>query len=76
MPPTPQAQLMENRLKFVSGGITDIEGNEYPMIKIGTQFWMAENLETTKFNDGSVIENITDNYGWTEHYGSGIQLVR
>lgn len=54
------------QIEYFSGSITDIEGNEYPVIKIGTQFWMAENLETTKFNDGSVIENITDNYGWAD----------
>jgi uncharacterized protein (TIGR02145 family) len=53
-------------MSYFSGSITDIEGNEYPVMKIGTQLWMAENLKTTKFNDGSVIENITDNYGWAD----------
>jgi uncharacterized protein (TIGR02145 family) len=54
------------QVEYFSGSITDIEGNEYPLIKIGTQIWMAENLETTKFNDGSVIENIADNYDWAD----------
>jgi uncharacterized protein (TIGR02145 family) len=54
------------QMPYFSGSITDIEGNEYPVMKIGTQLWMAENLKTTKFNDGSVIEIITDNYGWAD----------
>ena len=45
--------------------VTDIEGNSYKFVKIGTQFWMAENLKTAKYNDGTVIPNITDNTQWS-----------
>lgn len=42
----------------------DIDGNIYPTIRIGSQVWMAENLRTTKYNDGTVIPLITDNTTW------------
>lgn len=45
--------------------VTDIDGNVYHTITIGTQTWMVENLKTTKYNDGTAIANITDNTEWS-----------
>jgi uncharacterized protein (TIGR02145 family) len=45
-------------------GATDIDGNAYQSVIIGTQEWMSENLRTTKYSDGTSIPNVTDGGQW------------
>lgn len=41
-------------------GVKDIDNNRYEIETIGSQTWMAENLKTTRYNDGLAIPLIAD----------------
>jgi len=47
-----------------AGPPTDFDGNIYPSVTIGSQVWMATNLNTTHYNDGTAIPNVTANASW------------
>jgi len=42
-------------MDFDYGKMEDIDGNTYKTIQIGQQVWMAENLKTTTYRDGTPI---------------------
>jgi uncharacterized protein (TIGR02145 family) len=46
------------------GSMTDQEGNVYKTIVIGTQEWMAENLNTSIYRNGDAIPTNLDNAAW------------
>jgi uncharacterized protein (TIGR02145 family) len=43
-----------------TGTMTDADGNMYRTIKIGNQWWMAENLKTIRYRDSSLILHLTN----------------
>ncbi len=57
---------------FGSGGmpcpnmptVTDIDGNVYNTVLIGSQCWMKENLKTTTYRNGTSIPNVIDTTAW------------
>jgi len=51
--------------------VTDVEGNIYNTVKIGTQIWMAENLRTTKYNDGINITLTPGSGQWNDLSNAG-----
>lgn len=46
------------------GTVTDIDGNVYPTIGIGSQIWMASNLKVTHFRNGEEVPEVSDYSGW------------
>lgn len=56
---------------FKTTGVTDIDGNVYPSIKIGQQVWMSANLKTSRYRDGSVIQHMPDSESWSGLHTTG-----
>ena len=48
-----------------SANVTDKTGNVYTWVKIGNQYWLAQNLATTKYNNGVDIPTGLDNGAWS-----------
>ncbi len=46
------------------GTLTDVEGNTYKTITIGTQTWMAQNLRTSHFRNGDPVALVNDYSKW------------
>jgi uncharacterized protein (TIGR02145 family) len=44
--------------------VTDIDGNIYRTVQIGDQLWMKDNLRTSRYLNGDLIDHIPDSTEW------------
>ena len=44
--------------------VTDIDGNQYPQVSIGTQIWSQKNLKVSRYRNGDIIPQVTDPVEW------------
>ncbi len=54
----------EEKPALETGTVTDVSGITYSTVKIGNQWWMAEDLRTTKYRDSSFIPLVTLDTSW------------
>jgi uncharacterized protein (TIGR02145 family) len=59
------------RFRTSQGTVTDIDGNESEIVKIGDRWWMAENLRVTRYRNGDAIPTNLTAGEWEEaDYGA------
>jgi uncharacterized protein (TIGR02145 family) len=54
----------DTTLQFNFISCTDGDGSNYPVVQIGNQLWMAENLMTSKYEDSTPITYISQDSEW------------
>jgi uncharacterized protein (TIGR02145 family) len=57
-----------------SGSVTDLDGNTYETVTIGTQVWMKENLKVSKYRNGDAIPTNLSNSAW-QNTSSGANAI-
>lgn len=53
------------------GQVTDIDGNSYDTVRIGTQTWMADNLNVSRFRNGDTIPEAKTEEEWEDAGDNG-----
>ena len=65
-------ETLDSENKIIS--VTDYDGNEYPVVQIGSQCWFAQNLRVVRYSDGTPITNGGGSYsivtGYLYNYSS------
>jgi uncharacterized protein (TIGR02145 family) len=67
--PTPRVTPAAKPIIFgpsTFGSVKDVEGTEYKTIVIGSKTWMAENLKTGTYQDGTAIQKGLSQSDWTQ----------
>ncbi len=69
-PPTPQPLYKSVHLNtnLTYGSLSDIDGNHYATIQIGSKVWMAENLKVTRFSNGDTIPQVAGQMDWQNNF--------
>lgn len=57
-------EKISNETTFKTYAAMDIDGNGYHEVTIGTQTWLQSNLKTTRYANGDLIPNVTDQDTW------------
>ncbi len=57
--------LSDKTITFNFVSCTDFDNYNYAVVQIGTQTWMAENLKTTHYADGTAIPLVTGEINWS-----------
>lgn len=60
--------VLQIECKLQKGVVTDIDGNHYHTVKIGKDVWMSENLRTTRFNDSTHLDYLTEGGIWNDMF--------
>jgi uncharacterized protein (TIGR02145 family) len=58
------ASVTLNAAAVNSASVTDINGNTYPTVNIGSQTWMQKNLNVSKYKNGDIIPQVTNATQW------------
>jgi uncharacterized protein (TIGR02145 family) len=61
-------------LGLETGTVSDIDGNAYQTIKIGDQWWMAENLKVLRYRNGDTILFIESDTEWRNTQSGGYTI--
>ena len=56
----------EDNDKNVNLTVTDYDGNTYKTVQIVDQIWMAENLKTTHYSNGTIIQLVENESDWKD----------
>jgi len=55
----------DHPIRVIDSAVTDVDGNVYSAVTIGTQVWMSENLKATRYRDGAPIPLVIDDSIWS-----------